>query len=261
MTELGELGLSSYEEQVYRTLLVTGATTAADLSVASDVPRGRIYDVLNGLESRGLVGTQATEPTRYRAVDPELAVERLFAERTRELADEWERYRGVAGAVRSNLLPEAPADASVWLGSLGSEEMRTAMQEHTRTATESVRATVGPPYAAATWETIRTEVGAFLDATTETVSVSLVLADGVLDRLPDDFGTLVDDAPGTFDIRTSPSVPVSFDVVDGDLATVDVPHPCDAGDRLAVVGVTDPDVVGAFERSFDALWTGATPLH
>ncbi|WP_256300721.1 TrmB family transcriptional regulator [Haloarchaeobius salinus] len=260
MTELGELGLSSYEEQVYRALLVTGATTAADLSTASDVPRGRIYDVLNGLESRGLVGTQPTEPTRYRAVDPDIAVDRLLAERSRELADEWRRYRGVARSVRSNLLPSAPADASVWLGSLGGEEMQTAMQEHTRTATESVLATVGPPYEGASWETLRTEVAAFLDNTTDGVSVSLVLAGSVLEVLPDSFPDLVEAAPGTFEIRATHTVPVSFDVVDGELATVDLPHPRDPGDRLGVVGVTDPAVVEAFEREFESLWAEATPL-
>ncbi|MFD1647595.1 TrmB family transcriptional regulator [Haloarchaeobius litoreus] len=260
MTALGELGLSSYEEQVYRTLLVTGTTTAADLSTASDVPRGRIYDVLNGLQSRGLVGTQSTEPTRYHAVEPDVAVDRLLAERTRELADEWERYRGVARSIRTNLLPTAPADASVWLGSLGSEEMQTAMQEHTRTATESVLATVGPPYQHASWETLRTEVAAFLDGTADGLSVSLVLADGVLDSLPDGFPGVVDSAPGTFEIRTHPTVPLSFDVVDGELATLDVPHPVHRDDRLGVVGVSDPDVVAAFEREFHALWSDATPL-
>jgi len=260
MTELGELGLSSYEEQVYRTLLVTGATTAADLSTASEVPRGRIYDVLNGLQSRGLVGTQSTEPTRYHAVDPDVAVERLLAERTRELAVEWERYRGVAGSVRSNLLPTAPADASVWLGSLGGAEMQTSMAEHTRTATETVLATVGPPYQHASWETLRTEMSAFLDGTADDLSVSLVLADGVLDVLPDSFPEVVETAPGGFEIRTHPTVPVSFDVVDGELATFDVPHPVDRDDRLGVVAVSDPAVVATFEREFHALWADATPL-
>lgn len=42
MTELGELGLSSYEEKAYRTLLVTGAVTAAELSDTSGVPKGRM---------------------------------------------------------------------------------------------------------------------------------------------------------------------------------------------------------------------------
>nr|WP_240792435.1 helix-turn-helix domain-containing protein [Salarchaeum sp. JOR-1] len=73
MTDLGELGLSSYEGKVYRTLLVTGAATASDLSDASEVPKGRIYDVLNSLNAHQLIRTKATDPTRYVAESPETA--------------------------------------------------------------------------------------------------------------------------------------------------------------------------------------------
>lgn len=55
MTELAELGLSSYEEKVYRTLLVTDVVTATELSDISGVPKGRIYDVLNSLTARKLI--------------------------------------------------------------------------------------------------------------------------------------------------------------------------------------------------------------
>src|SRR6056297_336587 len=123
MTDLGELGLSSYEEQVYRTLLVTGAATATDISDVSGVPKGRIYDVLNSLKARQLIRTQATDPTQYVAEQPNTVVDRLLAERTVELQQEWARYRDVADSVRSNLLPTSPSDGSIWLGSLGSEEM------------------------------------------------------------------------------------------------------------------------------------------
>ncbi|WP_161782639.1 TrmB family transcriptional regulator, partial [Halococcus sediminicola] len=75
MTVLGELGLSSYEEKVYRTLLVTGSVTAAELSDTSGVPKGRIYDVVNGLEARNLIWRQSSDPNRYAAVQPESVVD------------------------------------------------------------------------------------------------------------------------------------------------------------------------------------------
>ena len=112
MTELGELGLSSYEEKVYRTLLVTGAVTAAELSEASGVPKGRIYDVLNGLEARKLIRLQSTDPKQYVAVQPETVVDRLLAERADELRQEWDRYRERAETIRSHLLPTPPTESS-----------------------------------------------------------------------------------------------------------------------------------------------------
>lgn len=260
MTELGELGLSSYEEKVYRTLLVTGATTAADLSAASDVPRGRIYDVLNGLEARGIVRSQPMEPRQYLAVDPDTAIDQLVSERVAELERERERYREVAEAARSNLLPEPPAAGSVWLGGLGSESMSEAMKQHTRTATESIHAAVGPPYEHASWEALRTEFESFFDGATADIDVSLLCSERVLDVLPADFPELLDGRATAVDVRVLPEVPVSFDVVDGAAATIDVLHPCTPDDRLGVLGVNAGEVVEELERQFQVAWGEAVPL-
>ncbi|AFK21538.1 TrmB family transcriptional regulator (plasmid) [Haloferax mediterranei ATCC 33500] len=260
MTALGELGFSSYEEKVYRALLVTGTATAAELSTASDVPKGRIYDVLNGLESRAVIQSQSTEPTKYTAVEPETAVDRLLSERTYELQQELARYRNVAETVRSNLLPTTPADGSVWLGALSSDEMSTALQQHMRTATDSVHAAVGPPYERASWETLQREFEAFFDGAQTDLSVSLVLSDEVLRGLPDTFPELVESKPADVAVRVLPEIPVSFDVIDQAVTTVDIPHPQSPADRLGVVGVKDSTVVAEFERQFQQLWADATPL-
>ncbi len=46
MVELRDLGLSEYEARAYRSLLGAGPTTAKELSDASGIPIGRVYDVL-----------------------------------------------------------------------------------------------------------------------------------------------------------------------------------------------------------------------
>ena len=66
MASLRDLGLSEYEASAFRSLLDTGPTTAKELSRASDVPMGRIYDVLNSLETYQLVRSQtASRPKKY----------------------------------------------------------------------------------------------------------------------------------------------------------------------------------------------------
>lgn len=259
MTELTELGLSSYEERVYRTLLVSGSTTAAALSDASGVPRGRIYDVLNDLETRQLVHAKSTEPTRYTAVEPDAAVSTLLAERTAELQREWVRYCEVASAVRSNLLPTRPVEGNIWLGSLGSEEMQVALREHMRTATSSVQAVVGPPYEKAPWETLEREVDAFFAGTESDVCVSLLLSEQVLDTIPDSFFERFDVRDG-IRIRILSGLELSFDVVDSATATIDIPHPWMDADRLGVVAVQDNTVLDELERHFQTLWGDAVPL-
>ncbi|WP_327050898.1 TrmB family transcriptional regulator [Halomicrococcus gelatinilyticus] len=260
MTDLGELGLSSYEEKVYRTLLVTGAATATEVSEASGVPKGRIYDVLNNLKARQLVRTQSTEPTRYAAEPPEIVVDRLLAERTAELQQEWARYREVANSVRSNLLPTLPADGSVWLGALGSEEMQTALEEHMQTATNSVRAAVGPPYESASWQALKQEVDAFFDGAQPGLTVSLLVSQQVIETAPDALFDVAEEHAAEVRIRVLPEIPVSFDVIDQTVTTIDIPHPQMTADRIGVVAVNDSDIVGEFERQFQELWAEAVPL-
>lgn len=260
MTDLGELGLSSYEQTAYRTLLVTGAASAADLSDASGVPKGRIYDVLNGLVARGIVRTRSGDPKRYAPVDPEAVVDRLLAEREAELERERDRYRAVAESVRSELSPAPPTDSSFWLGSLGSDEMSTALVRHLRAAEDRVRAAVGVPYENASWEALRSEYEAFFDGASADVDVELICSEAVLAGLPDRVRDSIADRSADVAVRIAPEVPVSFDLVDRAAAAIDVPHPAAPGDRLGVVGVRDPEVVVAFDRQFEQLWSDATAV-
>jgi len=260
MTELGELGLTSYEETVYRTLLVTGAVTAAELSETSGVPKGRIYDVLNGLEARKLIRRRSSEPNRYVAVQPDTVVDRLLAERASELTQEWERHRETAAAVRSNLLPTPPTESSFWLGALGSDEMSTALEEHMRTAENTVQAAVGPPYEDATWETLRSEVEGFFEGATAELSVDLLVSEKAVTVLPDRFPRLVETQSADVTIRTIPELALSFDIVDTVATSIDIPHPVSGTDRIGVLGVKDSHVVSEFEQYFQQLWADGTPL-
>jgi sugar-specific transcriptional regulator TrmB len=260
MTELSELGLSSYEEKAYRTLLVTGAVTAAELSDTSGVPKGRIYDVLNGLEARKLIWRQSSDPNRYVAVQPETVVDRLLAERAYELKQEWDRYREKAETVRSNLLPTPPTESSFWLGSLGSDEMSTALQQHMRTAENVVKATVGPPYEDATWETLQSEVEGFFEGANTDLSVDLLFSEKAVTVLPDRFPHLIEDQPADITVRTTPQIALSFDIVDNVETTIDVLHPLSGEDRIGVIGIKDSQVVSEFEQYFQRLWTDAVPL-
>lgn len=53
--ELQDLGLTAYQSKAYVAAVRSGTATPNDLVDASDVPQGRIYDVLYDLEDMGLV--------------------------------------------------------------------------------------------------------------------------------------------------------------------------------------------------------------
>src|SRR4051794_23128987 len=83
--QLVDLGLTGYEARVYLALLARDRFTAAQLARESGVPRQRVYDVLAGLTERGLVRVLPGGTTRYTAVEPSAAVERLMTARRAEI--------------------------------------------------------------------------------------------------------------------------------------------------------------------------------
>lgn len=259
MTVLGELGLSSYEEKVYRTLLVTGKISASKLSDRSEVPKGRIYDVLNGLESRKLVVTLPGEPTKYKSVDPEVVIGRLLTERTSELKQEWNRYQMKAAKARSALMPKLPTESSFWFRSLGNEQVVAEYQQHMET-TELFYVIIGRPYENASWERIRTEIEAFFEGASESLSANIIVSEPLALKFPDSFPAMVDEQPVDIAIRTVPDVNLSFNVVDQAETTIEIPHPVVSDDRLGVVRVREQRVVEKFVQYFEHLWDGADPL-
>ena len=74
---LSELGLTEYEARCFVGLTRLETGTAREISEVADVPRSRVYDTLERLERKGLVGVQQSEPREYHAVSVERACERL----------------------------------------------------------------------------------------------------------------------------------------------------------------------------------------
>ena len=82
---LAELGLTSYEAKVDLALVRREVSSAADVARLAGIPRQRIYDVLASLVQRGLASERPGKPTRYAAVSPAFAIERLVIARREEL--------------------------------------------------------------------------------------------------------------------------------------------------------------------------------
>jgi sugar-specific transcriptional regulator TrmB len=74
-TALREVGLTEYEIRAYLFLLQTGVTTADQVSKHANVPYSKVYEVLNSLERRGWIKTQAGRPRRYFPRSPVEALE------------------------------------------------------------------------------------------------------------------------------------------------------------------------------------------
>lgn len=62
---LQKLGLTAYEAQVYNTLNNIITSTATEISINSNVPRSKVYDVLKRLNEKGYIEIEKGRPIKY----------------------------------------------------------------------------------------------------------------------------------------------------------------------------------------------------
>ena len=82
---LKPLGLSDYEIRVFLTLVEIGPTNYRILVKQSNVPTGKIYQVLSTLESKGFIEVVRGKPKLFRATEPKKA----FRRRLRQMEDDY----------------------------------------------------------------------------------------------------------------------------------------------------------------------------
>lgn len=84
--ELASLGLTTDEARCYLALLARGRLSATELSAATSVTRGRIYDIVRGLLVKGAAVEAATRVRSFEAVPARVALTNLLDRRRGELA-------------------------------------------------------------------------------------------------------------------------------------------------------------------------------
>lgn len=84
--ELTTLGLTTDEARCYLALLARGRLTATELSAVTGVTRGRIYEIVRALLSKGVAVEAATRVRSFEAVAGKVAVSNLLDRRRTELA-------------------------------------------------------------------------------------------------------------------------------------------------------------------------------
>ena len=265
MADLRDLGLSEYESRAYRALLDSGATTAKELSDASGVPMGRVYDVLNGLERHRLARSQAaSRPKKYVAVEPDAALDRLLEERRRELDERAQQYEAVVEELSSELEAGDPPDRQFWTAALGPEETADLLLERLAAADERVVMIAAAPASGLDIGDVGESVTEELEAALERgVDVSVLLSEGLPDRLPDSVGRRYLDRMAdhpNFAVRTAPGLRSTFTLVDDAEVCMEVPSPVDPDESFAMIDLKDPEFAADARRSFHERWAEAASL-
>jgi sugar-specific transcriptional regulator TrmB len=265
MASLRDLGLSEYEARVYRTLLHTGPTTAKELSRASDVPMGRIYDVLNSIEQLSLVRSQtASRPKKYVAVEPETALDRLLENKRREADEVLERYEEITEELGEELDSTKPVEEQFWTAAVGDDETLDLLLERLAAADETIVMVVAN-------RSPQFDLGEIGDVLTERleaavdrgVEVFLLMTPEVVENLPESVGeryrARLSEHP-SFAVRTTENLDGTFNLIDGTEVVLQVSNPLSSGEVFAVIDLKDPAFASEIHEEFLPRWKEAEPL-
>ncbi|SNZ06298.1 Sugar-specific transcriptional regulator TrmB [Natronoarchaeum philippinense] len=265
MASLRDLGLSEYEARAYRALLNTGPTTAKELSRASDVPMGRIYDVLNSIEQYNLVRSQtASRPKKYVAVEPSTALDRLLDDKKRELAEKADQYEDIVDDLSDELDAADPVEEQFWTAAVGPVETADLLVERLSAADDRIVFVASDQTSLFELDEIGDLVAEqFEEAIDRGVDVKVLLTPGLVDSLPETVGArhrqTLSPSEG-YEVRVSDDVTGTFNVLDGVEVCVQVPHPLAVDEAFAMIDLKDPDFAADVHDEFAPRWRDAEPL-
>jgi sugar-specific transcriptional regulator TrmB len=266
MASLRDLGLSEYESRVYRSLLRIGPTTAKELSQASDVPMGRIYDVLGSLEQYRLVRTQAAgRPKKYVAVEADVALDRLLSEKKSALDERASRYEDIVETLQGELEATEPISGQFWTAAVGPEETLELLVERIAAAEEEVIVVGGSPAAGLDLKDASNRVVTAMAAALDRgVDVQLLITPTLVEELPDEVGKAYNDRLSEYDnyaVRTDESVDGTFNLIDGVEVCLEVPNPLDPRQTFAMINLKDRQFATDVREVFTPRWERADPLE
>jgi sugar-specific transcriptional regulator TrmB len=262
MASLRDLGLSEYESRAYRSLLDTGATTAKELSRTSDVPMGRIYDVLNSLETKNLVRSQtASRPKKYVAVEPETALDRLLADKEAELEEQLSQFESIASELEAKLEASEPVEEQFWTAALGAEETIDLLVERLAAADERIIFVAATPTSRFDADAVGERItDGIADALQRGVDISLLERPDVVETLPEEVGQRYRKQLQNYDsfaVRTTEDIGSTFAIIDHIEICIEVPHPLNRKEAFALINLKDAEFAGDVEETFEERWAEA----
>ena len=100
---LHDIGLNAYESSAYMVLIGRVQFKALEVAGRANIPRAKIYDVLNSLVDKGFVRVMYGKVKQFSAVEPRLALEGYLTRRRDQFLREWEDRQKVADMLSSDL--------------------------------------------------------------------------------------------------------------------------------------------------------------
>ena len=256
---LQQIGLNAYESRSYLVLLGNARFKALELAARADVPRQKIYEVLDSLVEKGFAYVVQEKTKLFSAVEPAIALRAYLARREETLRQEIEEQSRTANTLAdelsTNYAPAAGERGTLDYLRIVSETNQTA--KHYRKMLRDVKSEYiefsRPPYA--------------VDPLDERL-VRQAIERGVKCRLLIEQGTLDDGhrkrlkayAAAGVEIREAASLPMKLAVFDSSVGLVALLDPVLTRPSWTAVVFEHPGFAEAMHALFHNHWKTANKL-
>ena len=256
---LQQISLNAYEARAYMVLVGHPKFKALELAARSDVPRQKIYEVLDSLVEKGFAQVVQEKTKLFSAIEPGLAIPHYIARRHQQLQMEL----GEQSRVADNLVEDLNLAHSEGQGGRGTLDYLRIVADPRQTATHYRRMIAGagreylefsrPPYAVDPLDEQLVK-----DARLRGVSCRLLLEGSRLDeqhrqRLADYQGTGVE-------VRQTDSLPMKLALFDGVRGMVALLDPLVTKPTWTSVMFEHPGMGEAMKGLFEEYWRRSQTL-
>ncbi len=267
---LKDLGLTKYEAGAYVKLLKEGICGAQELSRRSDVPVGKIYEVLSNLNNMGFVEFQRSRPRRYKAVKPSIALNSLYRKKEEETMNELGDFKSRVWELETKFSDIAHPDHTeiqFWSTLIGEEDILKNIK-HMLDETENEILYVKPgsisnilqnPDIIDTKTLIPTVIEEFVKAAEKGIKIKTIVPKEIfMMGLKEKFEQIQDLMLRTMikkniDIRIL-TCEHDFIVIDGYITHIPIPDPIDPKMTFGELKVYDKEYAFKLKDKFYELW-------
>lgn len=255
---LQDMGLSAYEAATYLSLLKLGISGANHIGKDADVPYGKIYTVLESLAGKGFVEVQTSRPKKFRAVDPEIALDLFFEKRKSEFEKEIKILKGFveeAKQVLKTIPVQKRKDEVFWTTAITESEIRKFAVSIYGEVKKSIYI-IPPAFGMPIISSLLPEISKAID---RGVKIKL-LGSHRFTVLSSMLSLLGEDSFGKFkkgvEIRLVQNFNSCFGIVDDSIVVLFQLHPLDNDRVLSVVKIWDAGLAKNLGKEFELLWNG-----
>lgn len=259
---LQEVGLNIYEAAAYLSLLKLGVSEARDIYRDSEVPYGKIYSVLESLVGKGFVEVQASRPKKFRAVDPELALDTFFERKKAEVEREMALLKNSVEEAKEALkaVPtQKRKDEFFWTTAITESEIKKFAVSIYSEVKKSV-CVLPPVFGISIVFYLLPEI---IKAIDRGVQIKLMISPrfmALASVLSHQEGEILEKLKKGLDIRLVQNSNSCFGIVDDSIVVLFQPHPTDRDRVLSVLKVRDRGLAKNLKEEFELLWNAGKKL-